>query len=80
MLIFWADSKSEYNSQLGTLRKAFVYLALFETTVHNILDVIITTLILNGHDCYILKREFKALSEGRTLNVVSFVSESNRST
>jgi len=47
------DSKAEYDSQLDTLRKAFLYLALFETTVTNILDLMVMLLVSNGHDFFV---------------------------
>lgn len=47
------NSKAEYESQLDTLRKAFLYLALFETSVTNILDLIVMLLVLNGHDFFV---------------------------
>ncbi len=47
------DSKAEYGSQLDTLRKAFLYLAFFETSVTNILDLVVMLLVFNGHDFFV---------------------------
>jgi len=47
------DSKADYDSQLNTLRKAFLFLALFETTVTNMLNCLVVLLIHNGHDFFI---------------------------
>jgi hypothetical protein len=53
MLLFKEDSKADYDSRLNTLRKAFSFLALFETSVANILNCMVILLILNGHDFFI---------------------------
>jgi len=53
MLVLKEDSKAGYESQIDTLRKSFSYLALFETSVTNILDLMVMILILNGHDFYV---------------------------
>lgn len=53
MRLFKEDSKTDYDSQLNTIRKAFLFLALFETTVTNILNCIVFLLVLNGHDFFI---------------------------
>jgi hypothetical protein len=47
------DSKSPNTTEIQVLRKTFVYLALFETSITNIIDLIILLLIVNGHDFYI---------------------------
>lgn len=53
MRLLKKDSKAEYESQLDTLRKAFLYLVLFETTATNILNLIVMLLVLNGHDFFV---------------------------
>ena len=53
MLLLKEDSKADYDSQLNTLRKAFLFLALFETTVTNILNCLVILLIHNGHDFFV---------------------------
>jgi len=53
MQILKQDSKTGYKIQLDTLRKSFLYLALFETSVNNILDLLVMLLVLNGHDFFI---------------------------
>jgi len=53
MRLFKEDSKADFDSQQNVLRKAFLFLALFETTVKNILDCIVLLLVLNGHDFFI---------------------------
>jgi len=59
MLILKEDSKADYDSQLNTLRKAFVFLALFETTVTNMLNCLVFLLIRNHHDFFVqLKRKY----------------------
>ncbi len=59
MHIFKDDSKVSYDSQLNTLRKAFLFLALFETTVTNMLDCLVFLMILNHHDFFVqLKRKY----------------------
>jgi len=59
MHIFKDDSKVDYDSQLNTLRKAFLFLALFETTVTNLLNCLIFLMIRNHHDFFIqLKRKY----------------------
>jgi len=50
--LFKEDSKADYGSQLNTLRKAFLFLALFETTVTNIVNCMVFMLMLNGHDIF----------------------------
>ena len=53
MPLFKEDSKADYDSRLNTLRKAFSFLALFETSVANILNCMVILLILNGHDFFV---------------------------
>lgn len=53
MRVLKDDSKAGYESQADTLRKGFLYLALFETSVTNILDLLVIVLVLNGHDFYV---------------------------
>lgn len=53
MRLFKEDSRADYDSQLNTLRKAFVFLALFETSVTNVVNCIVFLLMLNGHDFFI---------------------------
>jgi len=62
MRIFKDDSKVSYDSQLNTLRKAFLFLALFETTVTNMLDCLVFLMILNHHDFFIQQRRKYAKS------------------
>jgi hypothetical protein len=56
MRLFMQDSIADSDSQLGTLRKSFLFLALFETSVNNLLDCLVFLLIHNGHDFFIQSR------------------------
>jgi hypothetical protein len=80
MSLLKEDSKAGYDSQLNTLRKAFLFLALFETTVTNIVDSIVFLLVLNEHDFFIqYRREYAkslddldAASLGEKLDFLNF--------
>jgi len=55
MKIFKEDSKISGTDEISILRKAFLYLALFETSVTNLVDLVLMIFVANGHDFYIFR-------------------------
>jgi hypothetical protein len=55
MRIFKEDARKSGTDEVTTLRKAFLYLALFETSVTNLIDLVIMLFVANGHDFYIYR-------------------------
>jgi len=55
MRIFKEDAKISGTSEITTLRKAFLYLALFETSVINLIDLVIMLFVANDHDFYVYR-------------------------
>jgi hypothetical protein len=53
MLNFKNYSKAQGKDEVTVLGKAFVYLGLFETSVTNLVDLILLVLVVNHHDFYI---------------------------
>jgi len=62
MRLLKEDSKAEYDSPLNTLRKAFLYLALYETSLTNMLDFVVMLLVFNGHDFIIARTKKRVQS------------------
>ena len=52
---FREDSKTSGTDETTILRKAFLYLALFETSTTNLIDLVLMILIANGHDFYVYR-------------------------
>lgn len=53
MKLLKEDSKAEGKDQIVTLRKAFLYLALFETAVTNLVDLMVLLLVATHQDFYV---------------------------
>jgi hypothetical protein len=69
MKAFKEDSKASCDTEIQVLRKTFVYLALFETTIVNMVDEVILLLIVNGHDFYVYdKRKYASSLKDLPLN------------
>lgn len=52
LLYFFREDSKLQNGELVTLRKAFVYLGLFETSLTNVVDLILMFFIAIHHDLY----------------------------
>ena len=52
LMYFFKDDSKLHDSELATLRKAFVYLGLFETSLSNLIDLILMLFIALHHDLY----------------------------
>jgi len=52
---FKEDSKTSGTDETTILRKAFLYLALFETSTTNLIDLVLMIFIANGHDFYVYR-------------------------
>ncbi len=62
-LLFKEDEKKEGADEVTTLRKAFVYLGLFESSVTNLIDLILMMFIATHHDeCFMEFSIFQKLS------------------
>lgn len=53
MKVFKEDAKTRGIDEVSTLRKAFVYLGLFESSVTNLVDLLLMIFIANHHDFYV---------------------------
>ena len=62
MSLFRETLKTEGKDELATLREAFVYLGLFETSVTNLIDLILMIFIVNHHDFYVYNKRAYAQS------------------
>lgn len=82
MRLLKEDSKAEYDSQLNTLRKAFLYLALYETSLTNMLDFVVMLLVLNGNDFIIARTKKRVeslddLDESHVAEKLGFLKKHN---
>lgn len=62
MLLFKEDAKAEGKDELTTLRKAFVYMGLFESSVTNLIDLVLMIFVVNHHDFYVYNNRAYARS------------------
>jgi hypothetical protein len=53
MKFFKGDAKAEGKDEVTTLRKAFLYLGLFETSITNLIDLLLMLFIVDHHDFYV---------------------------
>ena len=53
MMLFKEDAKAKGKDEITTLRKAFLYLGLFESSVINLIDFILMIFIATHHDFYV---------------------------
>jgi hypothetical protein len=53
MKLFKEDAHAEGKDELTTLRKAFLYLGIFESSVTNLVDLVLMVFVINHHDFYV---------------------------
>lgn len=62
LMVFFREDSKLHNGELVTLRKAFVYLGLFETSLTNVVDMILMLFVAVHHDFYVPWKRMYATS------------------
>ena len=62
MSLFKEAIKTEGNDELSTLRKAFVYMGYFESSVTDLIDLVLMIFVVNHHDFYVYNNRAYAQS------------------